>query len=130
MVLLFDLYNMPDDIYKVAFPTERQQIVAKLLIKKMKENEGIMNKTEMSLFATHLAEGTLVDDRDEVKIRFGAKKPTLSYNKRQFYDRILTPLKSMGMIGFNLYDKNYKISDKFNRQMIKIGLLWLREIKN
>jgi len=128
MVLLFDLYNLPDDIYKVAFPTERQQIVAKLLINRMKENGGMMNKTEMSLFATHLSEGTLLDE-DEDKGPLRRKVPPLSYNKRQFYDRILTPLKGMGMIEYNLYDKNYRISDKFNKAMIKIGLLWLRELK-
>jgi len=89
----------------------------------------MMNKTEMSVFATQLSEGKLIDDRSETKVPFGKKQPTLSYNKRQFYDRILTPLKSMGMVEYNLYDKNYRISEKFNKAMIKIGLLWLRELK-
>jgi len=94
----------------------------------MKDNDSMMTKTEMSLFATRLSEGTLIDDREDAQ-RFGKKPQPLSYNKRQFYDRILTPLKSMGLIEYNLYDKNYRLSDKFNKVMIKIGLLWLRELQ-
>ena len=57
------------------------------------------------------------------------KKVKISYNKRQFYDRILTPMKSMGLIDYDLYKKTYRISDNFNKEMIRIGLLWLREMK-
>jgi hypothetical protein len=129
MIMLFDRFNLPDDIYKVIFPTERQQIVAKLLIARMQRNEGIMGKTEMSLFATKLHDGQLMDDREEAKSPLKKEPPKLSYNKRQFYDRILTPMKSMGMIEYDLYQKIYKVSDKFNKAMIKIGLLWLRELR-
>jgi hypothetical protein len=127
--ILFDRFNLPEDIYKIVFPTERQQVVAKLLIKEIKDNGGTMGKTEMSLFATQLHDGTLVDDREDMDPFRRSEKPTISYNKRQFYDRILTPLKSMGMIDYDLYKKQYLISDKFNKLMIRIGLLWLREIR-
>ncbi|MBS3139365.1 hypothetical protein J4207_06725 [Candidatus Woesearchaeota archaeon] len=102
MVILFDQFNLPDDIYKVIFATEQQEIVGKLLIQFIKDNGGEIGKTAMS---------------------------PISYNKRQFYDRILTPMKSMGLVDYDLYKKTYKISDKFNRLMIRIGLMWLREIR-
>ena len=126
MVILFDQFNMPDDIYKVIFATEQQEVVGKLLINYIKENGGEIGKTEMSIFATQLHEGNLVDTSSQgPQIK---KAPKISYNKRQFYDRILTPMKSMGLVDYDLYKKTYKISDKFNKLMIKIGLLWLREI--
>src|SRR3989338_4921836 len=126
MVVLFDQFNLPEDIYNVVFATDQQAIVAKLLINHMKENSGIIGKTEMSMFATSLHDGKVEITLSEGPIKRTAK---ISYNKRQFYDRILTPMKSMGMIDFDLYSKQYKISDKFNRAMIKIGLLWVREIR-
>jgi hypothetical protein len=129
MVILFDQFNLPDDIYKIIFATEQQETVAKLLIKYMKDNKGEINKTEMSMFAIQLHEGTLEDTSEEKKSFFKRETPRISYNKRQFYDRILTPMKSMGLIDYDLYKKTYKISDKFNRLMIRIGLLWLREIR-
>lgn len=130
MVILFDQFNLLEDIYKIIFATEQQETVAKLLIKYMKENKGEINKTEMSLFAIKLHEGTLEDTSDDNKKSFFKKEPPrISYNKRQFYDRILTPMKSMGLIDYDLYKKTYRISDKFNRLMIRIGLLWLREIR-
>jgi hypothetical protein len=128
MVILFDQFNMPEDIYKIVFATDQQETVGKLLIKHIKENGGEIGKTEMSMFATKLHEGTLVD-ATAPKLAFQKEPQKISYNKRQFYDRILTPMKSMGLIDYDLYKKTYKISDKFNRLMIKIGLLWLREIR-
>ena len=127
MVILFDLFNIPDDILEVIFATKQQKIVANLLINYMKENSGEIGKSEMSLFATRLHEGTLVAEIEELSYK--NKKVKLSYNKRQFYDRILTPMKSMGIINYNLYKKTYKISDNFNNEMIKIGLMWLEELK-
>ncbi|MBS3158823.1 hypothetical protein J4206_06060 [Candidatus Woesearchaeota archaeon] len=128
MVILFDQFNLPEDIYDIIFSTEQQDIVGRMLINTMKLNGGVMSKTEMSLFATKLHEGNLI-----VSVPQGPgpikKEIKLSYNKRQFYDRILTPMKSMGLIDYDLYAKNYKISDKFNKLMIKIGLMWLREIR-
>lgn len=128
MVILFDQFNLPDDIFRVIFATEQQEVVAKLLIQYIKDNGGEIGKTEMSLFATQLHEGKLVDNPAEKGPQI-KKAPAISYNKRQFYDRILTPMKSMGLIDYDLYKKTYKISDKFNRLMIKIGLMWLREIR-
>ncbi|MCF7861437.1 hypothetical protein K9M79_04240 [Candidatus Woesearchaeota archaeon] len=126
MVILFDRFNLPDDIYEIIFATKQQKIVAKLLIQNIKENGKEIGKTEMSLFATKLHEGELVAYIDEEPYK--GKKVKLSYNKRQFYDRILTPMKSMGLIDYDLYKKTYRISDKFNKDMIRVGLMWLREL--
>ncbi len=127
MVILFDRFNMSEDVFEVVFPTDRQQIVGKLLLKRMQDNNGIIGKTEMSLFAQRLHDGEMIDDRIELGPMMGKNK--ISYNKRQFYDRILTPMKSMGMIDYDLYKKHYTISDKFNKYMIRIGLFWLRQLK-
>jgi len=127
MVILFDLFNISDDILEVIFATKQQKIVANLLINYMKENGGEIGKSEMSLFATRLHEGTLVAEIEEPSYK--GKKVKLSYNKRQFYDRILTPMKSMGIINFNLYKKTYKISDQFQKEMSHIGAMWLEELK-
>ena len=128
MVVLFDRFNLPENIYEVIFATKQQIIVAKLLIAMIKENGGEINKTEMSLFATKLHEGNLITTLLE-EPPYKGKKVKISYNKRQFYDRILTPMKSMGLVDYDLYKKTYKISDNFNKEMIRIGLLWLREVK-
>jgi hypothetical protein len=126
--MLFDRFNLPDDIYEVIFATKQQIIVAKLLIGMIKENDDEINKTEMSLFATKLHEGDLITDLiDEAPYK--GKKVKVSYNKRQFYDRILTPMKSMGLIDYDLYKKTYKLSDHFNKEMIRVGLLWLKEMR-
>ena len=126
MVLLFDQYNLPEDIYKIIFATEQQEVVARLLIKYMFENSGEIGKTEMGVFANLLHEGSLI-------VREKGRSPLqnevrLSYNKRQFYDRILTPMKSMGLIDYDMYKRTYKLSDRFNKMMIKLGLMWLREL--
>lgn len=127
MVILFDQFHLPEDVFEIIFATPQQKIVAKVLIHELKEKGGEVNKTEMSFFATKLHEGNLVTTIDEEP--YTGKKVKLSYNKRQFYDRILTPMKSMGMIDYDLYKKTYKISDKFNKEMIGIGLMWVREIQ-
>ena len=127
MVVLFDQFHLPEDIFEIVFATTQQKIVAKVLVKTLNEKNGEMNKTEMSYFATKLHEGQFVTEIDEPG--YEGKKVKLAYNKRQFYDRILTPMKSMGMIDYDLYKKTYKVSDAFNKEMIKIGLLWLRELK-
>jgi len=111
----------------VIFATKQQKIVAELLIQHMKENGGEIGKSEMSLFATKLHEGNLITEIDEPPYK--GKRVKLSYNKRQFYDRILTPMKSMGIIYYDLYRKTYKISEAFNKEMIKIGILWLKELR-
>ena len=127
MVILFDQFNLPDDIYKVIFATEQQEIVGKMLIKYMWENGGEIGKTEMSLFATALHEGrAILQEKGKSPLE---KEQRLSYNKRQFYDRILTPMRGMGLIDYDLYKKTYRVSDKFNKLMIKVGLMWLREIE-
>ena len=128
MVVLFDRFNLPEDIYEVIFATKQQIIVAKLLIEMIKVNGGEINKTEMSLFATKLHEGELITDIIE-EAPYKGKKVKVSYNKRQFYDRILTPMKSMGLINYDLYKKTYKLSDHFNKEMIRIGLLWLQDMR-
>lgn len=127
MVILFDQFNLPEDIYKTIFATEQQQLVARMLIRYMWDNGGEIGKTEMSLFATKLHEGNaVVKEKGKSPVD---KEMRISYNKRQFYDRILTPMRGMGLIDYNLYKKTYKVSDRFNKLMIKVGLMWLRELK-
>tara|TARA_Y100000034_G_scaffold133203_1_gene198066 strand:+ start:1265 stop:1645 length:381 start_codon:yes stop_codon:yes gene_type:complete len=117
---------MPNDIFKIVFATEQQELVGRLLIEFIKENEGEITKTEMSEFATKLHEGNYITEIN--KEPFIGKKIKISYNKRQFYDRILTPMKSMGLIDYDMYKRSYKLSERFNKLMIKIGLLWLKEL--
>jgi len=125
VVILFDQYHLPDDVYEIIFATNQQRIVAKVLINSMKEKKGEMNKTEMSFFATKLHEGELITEIDRPEYK--GKQVKLSYNKRQFYDRILTPMKTMGMIDYDMYKKTYKISEMFNRELMKIGIMWQQE---
>jgi len=117
---------MPEDIFKIVFATEQQELVGSLLIEFIKENDGEITKTEMSEFATKLHEGNYVTEIN--KEPFIGKKIKISYNKRQFYDRILTPMKSMGLIDYDMYKRSYKLSERFNKLMIKIGLLWLKKL--
>jgi len=128
MVILFDQYHLPDDVFEVIFATNQQRIVAKVLINVMKQKKGEMNKTEMSYFATKLHDGELVTEIDTPEYK--GRKVKLSYNKRQFYDRILTPMKSMGMIDYDMYKKTYKISENFSRELSKIGIMWQREVRS
>ncbi|MFH1849052.1 MAG: hypothetical protein ABH879_02595 [archaeon] len=125
--MLFDRFNLSDDVYDTIFATKQQKIVGKLLITEMQDKGGEITKTEMSFFATKLHEGELVAEIDEEPYR--GKQVKLSYNKRQFYDRIVTPMKSMGCIYYDLYKKTYSVSDVFNKELQKIGLMWLREIR-
>lgn len=127
MVILYDQFNFPEDIYEVVFATPQQKIVAKVLIEFIKQNNGELNKTQMSFFATKLHEGTLEAEIDEAGYK--GKLVRLAYNKRQFYDRILTPMKSMGLISYNLYKKTYKLSTQFSDNIQKIAVMWSQEVK-
>ena len=60
MVILFDQFNLPEDIYKIIFATEQQEVVGKMLIKYMQDNGGEIGKTEMSVFAIKLHEGQAI----------------------------------------------------------------------
>ena len=126
MVILFDRFNLPEDIFEIVFATQQQKIVGEVLVNYIKENGNEITKTQMSLLATQLHEGKFITVIDEEPYK--GKKVKLSYNKRQFYDRILTPMRSMGLIDYDLYKKTYKISDRFNKELIHVGLMWLREI--
>ena len=128
MVILFDQFNLPDDVYEIVFATSQQIQVAKLLVQELKINEGEIGKTQMSMFATSLHEGvTLPSSRPDIR---GLNKPKkVSYNKRQFYDRILTPMKTMGLINYDNFKKTYKLSEKFNKNMMRVGLMWLQELR-
>ncbi len=126
MVVLFDQFNLPDSVYDIIFATKQQVIVAKLLVEEMKKKDGEIGKTEMSLFATALHDGIKIGSKPAVGPK---KETTISYNKRQFYDRILTPMKTMGLIDYDLYKKTYKLSEKFNKNMMKVGLMWLQELR-
>ncbi len=129
MVILFDEFHLPESINEIVFATEQQVIVAKLLIDEMKRNHGTWGKTEMSFFANKLHEGVTFETEKQEGFVKKREKITISYNKRQFYDRILTPMKSMGMIDYDLFKKQYIISDKFNKSLMKIGLLWIHELQ-
>lgn len=126
MVILFDRFNLPEDVFEIIFATQQQIIVGKELIKYMIDHKGSISKTEMSLFATKLHDGQYVAFIEEGQYK--GKKVKLSYNKRQFYDRILTPMKSMGLIDYDLYKKNYKLSTKFYDELLRIGLEWKRKL--
>ncbi|MDO8511514.1 MAG: hypothetical protein Q7S55_05105 [Nanoarchaeota archaeon] len=127
MVILVDQQNLPENIYSVIFATEQQEVVAKMLIKYMAINGGEIGKTEMGLFANNLHEGKIIlKEKGKSPLQEEAR---MSYNKRQFYDRILTPMRGMGLIEYDLFKKTYKLSDKFNKLMVKIGLMWLRELE-
>jgi hypothetical protein len=128
MVILFDQYNLPKNVYEVIFATEQQIIVGKMLIDMMKEQGGEIGKTEMSLFANKLHEGKLLDEKEQ-KGPIKRQQEAFSYNKRQFYDRILTPMKGMGMIDYDMYRKKYRISEGLNKALIRIGLMWLQEVQ-
>ena len=127
MVILFDRFNLSEDIFEIIFSTEQQKIVAKELIKFMVDNKSEISKTQMSYFATLLHDGKYECVLEEGQYK--GKKVKLSYNKRQFYDRILTPMKSMGLIDYDLYKKTYKISSKFSNDLMKIGLMWKTELR-
>lgn len=122
MVILFDRFNLPQDVFEIIFATEQQIIVAKELIRYLIENGGEVGKTEMSYFATQLHDGnyqTILHDG-----KYKKQKVKLSYNKRQFYDRILTPMKSMGLVRYDLYKKTYSVSTDFSRELQRIGMAW------
>lgn len=127
MVILFDRFNLPNDIYEIVFATNQQKIVAKELIKYMAERKGEISKTEMSEFATKLHEGTYECILTEPPYK--GKRVKMSYNKRQFYDRILTPMKAMGLVDYDLYKKTYRITRKFSAEMMRIGNMWKEELK-
>ncbi len=128
MVILFDQYNLPEDIYEIVFATEQQVVVGRLLIQEMQRNQGEFGKTAMSLFATKLHDGVTVEYtvNQPFPVR---KREKISYNKRQFYDRILTPMKTMGMIDYDNYRKVYKVSDKFSKNLMSLGYKWLEELR-
>ena len=128
MVILFDQFHLPEDVFQVIFATDQQAIVAKLLIDEFKGNDGSLGKTEMSLFANRLHEGVVVEIMEDIGPVKRPKKVQVSYNKRQFYDRILTPMKSMGLVDYDMYKKKYMISDKFATALKKIGVMWLHEL--
>ncbi|MEK6858057.1 MAG: hypothetical protein AABX39_05715 [Nanoarchaeota archaeon] len=127
MVILFDRFNLSEDVFEVIFATPQQKIVGKELIKYIIDNKSEISKTEMSLFATKLHDGQYEAVLEEAPYR--GKKVKLSYNKRQFYDRILTPMKSMGLIDYDLYKKTYRISIKFYDSLLSIGLMWKKKLE-
>lgn len=127
MVLLFDLFNLPDDIFEILFATPQQRIVGTELIKFIKDNGGEITKSQMSLFATKLHDGEFETVLKEAP--YNGKTVKLSYNKRQFYDRILTPMKSMGLVNYDLYKKTYSVSLRFKKALLEIGLMWSQEVE-
>ena len=127
MVILFDQDNIPNEIFEVVFATTQQVIVGRVLINYMKDHKGELTKSQMSRFAIMLNDGKVMTEIQEEP--FIGKKVKLSYNKRQFYDRILTPLRSMGMIHYDLYKKTYKLADGFKANLLKISEMWTDELQ-
>ncbi|MFT4313255.1 MAG: hypothetical protein ACMXYA_02520 [Candidatus Woesearchaeota archaeon] len=127
MVILFDQFNLSEDIFEVIFATEQQIEVAKMLIEEFKKHNGELNKTQMSEFATALHDGMKIQKTVKIGVVTQKKELEISYNKRQFYDRILTPMKSMGLVDFDLYKKTYRISEKFGKVMQKVANMWVHE---
>ncbi len=127
MVMLFDRFNLSDDIFEVIFATKQQEIVARSLVQYFKTNGNEINKTQMSFFATQLHEGKF--ETELTQAPYAGKKVKLTYNKRQFYDRILTPFKSMGLVDYDMYKKTYRLSENFVKELKKIGLLWGQELR-
>ncbi len=126
MVMLFDRFNLPNDFLEIVFATKQQIIVAHELVNYIVDNKGEISKTEMSLFATKLHEGKYECVLKDGEYR--GKKVKMSYNKRQFYDRILTPMKAMGLIEYDLYKKTYRLSKKFSDDLMRIGLMWKKQL--
>ena len=126
MVILFDQDNVPNEVFEVVFATTQQIIVGRVLVDYMKANNNELTKSGMSEFAIMLNDGKVVTEIEEEP--FIGKKVKLSYNKRQFYDRILTPLRSMGLIQYDLYKKTYKLSDAFKGNLARIGDMWNDEL--
>jgi len=127
VVILFDQYNLSSDIYEIIFATPQQKIVGRVFFDFLKQNNGVVSKVKLSLFATKLHEGKVITQIEEEP--FIGKHVKLSYNKRQFYDRILTPMRAMGLIDYDLYQKTYKISENFNNALSNVGILWSKEVK-
>jgi hypothetical protein len=127
VVILFDQFNLSDSIYETIFATEQQAIVAKLLVDYIKSNGNNITRTEMSVFATKLHEGAITTTID--RGTYKGREVRLSYNKRQFYDRILTPMKSMGLIDYDMYKKTYKLTDKFRQTLMRVGIQWTQELE-
>jgi len=127
MVILFDRFHLSEDIFEIVFATNQQKIVAKELIKFIFSKKGEITKTEMSQFATTLHNGEFETELEEEPYK--GKRVRLSYNKRQFYDRILTPMKSMGLIDYDLYKKTYKITVKFETDLQRIGEMWTKYVR-
>ena len=74
-----------------------------------------------------LNDGKVVTEIEDEPFR--GKKVRISYNKRQFYDRILTPLRSMGLVQYDLYKRAYRLSPSFREAMAKVGEMWLQELQ-
>ena len=126
MVMLFDSNNLSNNVTGIVFATKQQEIVAEMLLNHIKESGGGLTKSEMSAFATKLHEGTPIF---EAALQFHKKSVKISYNKKQFYDRILTPLKSMGCVEYDLHKKVYRLSSKFSRTLNHIAAMWLNELR-
>ncbi|HLD88628.1 MAG TPA: hypothetical protein VI894_00325 [Candidatus Nanoarchaeia archaeon] len=127
MVILINSLDKTENIEEIIFATKQQAIVARILIQKMKDSNGSFDKTEMALFANRLHTGEMVMEH---KCRgFVVNKVNVSYNKRQFYERILSPMKIMGLIEYDDNRKIYILSDQFSRLLSIIGTKWHDEIK-
>jgi len=129
MVILFDQFNLSEDMFEVIFATEQQIQVAQLFMQELRAHGGVLDKTQMSDFANRLHDGLAITQDTHIGPRVVSRPVQLSYNKRQFYDRILTPMKAMGLVDLDLYQKTYKLSDRFTKTMNRVASMWITEAK-
>ena len=127
MVILFDYTKTQENVHSIIFSTKQQELVSRLLISRIKDNQGTLSRTEMSVFANNLHDGAVIA---EVRKENELQSVKISYNKKQFYDRILNPMKTMGLVEYDSGKRVYRLSEKFHTAMTQIGKLWLDTVRN
>lgn len=130
MTILFNSNEM-SDIVQIIFPLENQWKCAKLLIEYIKSHNYI-SKAQISKLADLLNEGNLKELGEEfydLNSKLDFELEVLKYNRKQFYSRIVGPMKEMGLINLGLYDKKYRLSLEFLDNLEKLKELWSQIIK-
>ena len=126
MVILIDQQNLPEDVYAVIFATEQREVVAKMLVKYMAENGAKWERQRWVCSPTTFTKGKL-SSRKKANLPCSRKQGCLT-TRGNFMIGSLRRCASMGLIEYDLFKKTYKLSDKFNKLMVRIGLMWLREL--
>lgn len=108
MVVLFDRSTLSANVFETLFATAEQAAAARALVDALKQNNCEFTRQEMSAFANELHAG----------------KGNVKYNRRQFYERILTPMKGMGLVEYVELQKCYRITAKFSDDLLRIAQQW------